>query len=71
MIRKIISLCAAVLLAASFSYGADAAAFRTPEYNFQWALDMVGAADAYALGFTGKNVTVAVLDSGMNPRCLN
>ncbi|MDR0645533.1 MAG: S8 family serine peptidase [Elusimicrobiota bacterium] len=47
-------------------FAADASSFKTPEYNLQWALDKINAADAYAAGFTGKNVIVTVLDSGIN-----
>uniref|UniRef100_UPI0039F0F5AD S8 family peptidase n=1 Tax=Bordetella sputigena TaxID=1416810 RepID=UPI0039F0F5AD len=38
--------------------------FRTGEYRASWALDMIHAADAYALGYTGKGVRVGVVDSG-------
>src|SRR4051812_16500617 len=41
---------------------ADAASFRTPEYSHMGTLDQIGAADAYALGYTGKNVLVGVVD---------
>ncbi|XOT95603.1 S8 family serine peptidase, partial [Alcaligenes pakistanensis] len=35
------------------------------EYKRQPGLDMINAAQAYALGFTGKGVTVGILDSGI------
>jgi hypothetical protein len=37
-------------------------AFRTAEYNRMGALDQIHAADAYALGYTGKGVIVGVVD---------
>ncbi|MCI2109836.1 MAG: S8 family serine peptidase [Acidaminococcaceae bacterium] len=42
---------------------ADAASFKTPEYYKMGALDYIGAADAYALGFSGKGVRTAVVDT--------
>lgn len=41
---------------------ADAASFITPEYTRSTGLAAMNAAAAYALGFTGKNVTVSVYD---------
>ena len=41
---------------------ADAASFKTPEYYKMGALDYIGAAEAYALGFSGKGVRTAVVD---------
>jgi subtilase-type serine protease len=37
---------------------------RTDEERRSWQLDAVHAADAHALGYTGKDVIVAVLDDG-------
>jgi subtilase-type serine protease len=39
-------------------------AFRTGEYRAMWGLDMIHAANAYALGYTGKDVRVGVVDDG-------
>ncbi|MEJ6666026.1 autotransporter domain-containing protein [Alcaligenes aquatilis] len=39
--------------------------WRTKEYKRQPGLDMINAAQAYSLGFTGKGVTVGYLDSGI------
>ncbi|MDT8465472.1 autotransporter domain-containing protein [Alcaligenes nematophilus] len=39
--------------------------WRTKEYKRQSGLDMINAAKAYSLGFTGKGVTVGYLDSGI------
>ncbi|MEZ7811009.1 autotransporter domain-containing protein [Alcaligenes phenolicus] len=42
--------------------------WRTKEYKRQPGLDMINAAQAYALGFTGKGVTVGYLDSGIEAK---
>lgn len=39
--------------------------WRSKEYKRQPGLDMINTAQAYALGFTGKGVTVGILDSGI------
>ncbi|MGZ9570589.1 autotransporter domain-containing protein [Alcaligenes nematophilus] len=39
--------------------------WHTKEYKRQPGLDMINAAKAYSLGFTGKGVTVGYLDSGI------
>lgn len=36
--------------------------FRTSEYNRNWALEAVGAAEAYASGYTGEGVIIGVVD---------
>lgn len=36
------------------------------EYDSQWALRMIGAAAAYERGYTGRGVTVGVVDSGVD-----
>lgn len=38
------------------------ASFKTDEFNLSWGLDTINAADAYALGFTGENALIAVVD---------
>lgn len=43
-------------------------AWETQEYKNGWQLDAVNAADAYALGYTGRGVNVGVLDSGLDTR---
>lgn len=40
--------------------------FVTPEYNANYGLAQINAADAYALGLSGKGVLVAVVDSGID-----
>lgn len=42
--------------------------FQTPEYYASKALDQINAASAYAQGFTGKGVTVGVIDTGVDLR---
>lgn len=45
-----------------------AADFRTWDaYVGDWGLGAINAADAYARGFTGLNIPVAVVDSGIDP----
>ncbi|WP_248769679.1 S8 family peptidase [Pseudomonas sp. MWU12-2345] len=41
--------------------------FETPEYKAQRALALVKASALYAQGGTGKGVSVAIIDSGLNP----
>lgn len=56
------------MLGLVFQPGAQAASvldWKTLEYKRQAGLEMVRAADAYSLGFTGKGVTVGYLDSGI------
>jgi subtilase-type serine protease len=36
--------------------------FHTPEYFANWGLQYTNAADAWALGFTGKGVRIAIVD---------
>ncbi|MGU3283843.1 S8 family peptidase, partial [Methylobacterium mesophilicum] len=43
----------------------DPATWRTPEYQADWGLEAMHAADAYAAGYTGLGVTVGVVDSGV------
>ena len=45
----------------------SAASFQAPEYYANHGLAQIGAADAYALGLSGKGVLVAVVDSGIAP----
>lgn len=40
--------------------------FETPEYNTQRALPLVKASALYAQGGTGKGISVAIIDSGLN-----
>ena len=46
--------------------GLTAADFDTPEYRADWGLGRINAATAYARGFTGSGVLVAVVDSGID-----
>ncbi|MEE8370951.1 MAG: S8 family peptidase [Sphingomonadales bacterium] len=41
---------------------ADADVFRTPEFNTHWGLEAIGAAEAYAAGFTGQGVVIGFMD---------
>lgn len=40
--------------------------FRTREYRASYGLEQIGAAQAYARGFTGNGILVAVIDSGLD-----
>ena len=40
--------------------------FETEEYRTSWFLGKINAAQAYAAGFTGKGVLVAVVDTGLD-----
>ncbi|MDR1857612.1 MAG: S8 family serine peptidase [Desulfovibrio sp.] len=68
-----ILLALAIFLASSAAFAADAASFRTPEYlklggtETMSALDWINAAEAYAAGYTGKGVRVAIIDSAAYP----
>ncbi|KFE36464.1 S8 family peptidase [Thioclava atlantica] len=44
----------------------SAASFRTPEYNTNWALEAIGAADRYAMGAQGQGVRLGLLDTGID-----
>lgn len=44
-----------------------ASSFDTPEYYASGGLAQIHADEAYALGYTGKGVTVAVFDTGLDP----
>lgn len=52
--------------AATDALAASAADFKTTEYNRGWQLNAIGAAEAWARGYTGAGQIVAVFDSGMN-----
>ena len=54
------------LLASAATYGQTAASFKTSEYYRSRSLDSVKAAEAWAKGYTGKGVTIAILDSGIS-----
>ncbi|WP_288191955.1 S8 family serine peptidase, partial [uncultured Phyllobacterium sp.] len=45
---------------------AAAKSWRTPEFNASWAAHALKAEYAYAMGFTGKEIRVGVLDSGVD-----
>ena len=57
---------AIILLTSTAVYGQTANSFKTSEYYRSRALDSVKAADAWARGYTGRGITIAILDSGIN-----
>ncbi|KCZ49356.1 S8 family peptidase [Hyphomonas pacifica] len=44
---------------------ANPSAFETREYNATIGLPLIGASSAYAIGATGKDITIAVIDTGV------
>ena len=63
------SLLGLPIAVAGFAAHADAPApstFETPEYQALKALPILKAASLYARGGTGKGVTVALIDSGLD-----
>ena len=50
----------------SMSYAASPDDFKTKEYNFSTGLSLINAADAYALGYTGKGIVLGVADQYVN-----
>ncbi|WJJ94942.1 S8 family serine peptidase [Neopusillimonas aromaticivorans] len=45
----------------------SAASFETPDYLNQRGLGLINASEAYRLGYTGKGVTLGIVDSGIEP----
>lgn len=39
---------------------------RSPERGFSWEIDMINAPEVWQQGFTGKDIVVAVLDTGVD-----
>ena len=66
--RLLAHVCSLFLGLALISGTAEGSSFTTPEYNASSGLASMATADAYALGFTGKGVTVAVVDSPFAPQ---
>lgn len=67
MLKRALLLAAAGCLAVpEVSAAADAASFRTEEYKNSVGLDLIHAADAYALGYTGSGITAGIVDSPVN-----
>lgn len=63
--RKRLSLFVGLYLctgAGSVGYAASADDFKTPEYYKSKGLDFIKAANAYALGYTGKDITFGICD---------
>jgi subtilase-type serine protease len=42
------------------------ASFETDEYRRSWFLGKINASDAYAMGYTGQGILVAVVDTGLD-----
>ena len=59
-------LAAGIFFCSNIACAASANDFRDAEYFGSDGLDLVNAADAYAKGFTGKGITIGVLDQPIN-----
>ncbi|MCG8441337.1 MAG: S8 family serine peptidase, partial [Caulobacterales bacterium] len=44
----------------------NAGSFKTLEYDASWAHELIGASEAYSRGATGEDVTVALIDTGVD-----
>ncbi len=61
--------CAGACLLTLFTLGSagnaqpNTSSFKTPEYYKNWGLQYTNAAEAYALGFTGKGIKIAIADT--------
>ena len=55
-----------LLTSTATTYAATAADFKDTEYYASGGLDIINAADAYALGYTGKGSYVAISDNPIN-----
>ncbi|MDR7866380.1 MAG: S8 family serine peptidase [Sporomusaceae bacterium] len=47
----------------STAYGANAEDFETPEYKANQGLRLIYASEAYALGYTGRGITLGIADN--------
>lgn len=60
-------LAASIISALIVNFPAQAqSSFETREYFNQTGLGMINASEAYGLGYTGKGVTIGILDSGIS-----
>lgn len=59
-------LTAMVVALAPDSAGARGPRTNSDEYKKSWGLEAIGARAAYANGLTGKGITVAIVDCGLN-----
>ncbi|TMU91862.1 autotransporter outer membrane beta-barrel domain-containing protein [Brucella haematophila] len=67
-IVRLLSVTIVLFPSSSFAQQAEPnQAFKSDaEYTANWGLPMINAAPAYRRGFTGKGITVAVLDTGID-----
>ena len=56
-------ICLGLLTTSTMALAASANDFRTTEYQKMGSLDYIHAADAYAKGYSGKGVTLALVDT--------
>jgi len=68
-----LGLLAAALAVSSQPESASAKSVRKPrpdsvEYRLSWPLEVIGARNAYAAGYTGRGVRIALIDCGVHPK---
>ena len=64
LLAALISL--SLLTGATSAFAASASDFQDKEYYASGGLDFINAANAYALGYTGKGITIGVSDAPQN-----
>ncbi len=52
----------ALMLGGGTAHADDLDVYRTPEYNANWGLEAINAAEAYGRGLTGAGIRVAIVD---------
>ena len=73
VLRGLASIVLAGAVAATLASPAAAARVRKPqpdsiEYRLSWPLEVIGARSAYAAGYTGRGVRIALIDCGVRRR---
>lgn len=63
--NRCIACCLLICFLGATAHAAAPEDFKTPEYFASRALEIINAADAYALGYTGRGQTVGVLDTAV------
>ena len=69
----VLAVAAASMLCGTFAQAAyveegklgDKASWESVEYKKQWGLEAINASSAYAMGYNGKGIKIAVMDSGV------
>lgn len=69
----VLAVAAASMLCVTFAHASyvekgklgDKASWESVEYKKQWGLEAINASSAYAMGYNGKGIKIAVMDSGV------